>query len=122
MSPAPFDGKGGRGEGKPSERSDTLTFEEIYVSKRFTFGGGVGEPDQAEQFARMLAERLGDPGSIAGFRRLAETHPEPLLGEALRRTLLIPCDRITKSRGACFVGIVRKLVATGWSLPSSTLT
>jgi len=78
----------------------------------------MGEIERVERLARVLADRLGDPGSLAGFTKLVQTHPEPLLEEALRRTLLIPADRITRSRGACFVGVVRKLAEAGWTAPA----
>lgn len=116
----PSDGKGGRGEG---ERSKTFTFEQnIYLSQRFTFGtlgGELGE-GHAERLAETLAETLHDPSSLAGFTKLARTHPEPLLQEALRRTLQIPSDRITRSRGACFTGIVRKLTEAQRTAPAVT--
>lgn len=69
------------------------------------------ENDVAKSFARVLAITLGDPASASVFERLVQTYPRSLLEEALRRTQRIPLHRISKSRAAVFVGIVRKLSA-----------
>lgn len=63
------------------------------------------------ELARRIAIDLGDENNERAIRRLVETYPRPVLEQALRRTLLIPVDRIRSTRGAIFTGIVRKLGA-----------
>ena len=107
-------GEGGLGEGERSKRTETFLKEISLNVRTETFGGGLGEPSNA-QLAEQLAYALDDFASLGGIAKLTSEHPRPLLEEALRRTLAMPSEKIRKSRGACFTGIVRTLARTGWS-------
>lgn len=115
----PRSGEGGTGGG---ERSDTLgpeTFKQNLEerSERGRSLEPVREAMDAEAFAQLLAEQLGDERSLAAIRRLVAEHPHDVLGQALQLTLRVPPERVRSSRGALFTGIVRKLAQT---TPSTT--
>lgn len=72
--------------------------------------GGVGEGGRdATAFAEAIAAQLGPAVNRAALRRLVSMYPEPILSEALVRTMRIAPERIRTTRGAVFTGIVRKL-------------
>ncbi len=79
-----------------------------------TKGGGAGEENTnrpATLTAEQLAAALDDWPSIGHLRQLVAHHAPALLEDALRRTLAVDRDRIRKTRGAYFTGVVRALAA-----------
>lgn len=114
-SALPLHGEGGKGGG---ERSETLKedFEERSERQRSerercTVGGALNE----RELAHRLARALDDTENFAAILTLVRTYPEPLLDEAVRRTLAVPADRIRGTRGALFTGIIRRLARDGWA-------
>jgi hypothetical protein len=71
--------------------------------------GGRGFPaggQAAEQAASYLADKLGDPRSMAFFRRVAEVLPPEVIREALVTALdLRPAD-VRRSRAAYFTSLI----------------
>jgi hypothetical protein len=102
-----------------SVRSETSLYKNIYESERIVAFGDNSKEHGSTDFAMILAVALDDIGSLGGFRKLLREYPLPLLQEALRRTNRIPPEKIAKSRGALFTGIVRKLAAAGSTLSSA---
>lgn len=78
-----------------------------------TFGAVESERSDAREasgsssaLAEHLARSLGDEGNLPALKRLAERHPEPLLLRALDLTLRVAPERIRRSRGAYFTGVL----------------
>lgn len=106
------DALGGRGNVRSgSVGPETSSEEYIYKSVRYVPAVDNPHLGSAADFALSLAVTLDDIGSLGGYEKLVREHPLPLLQEALRRVERIPSERIAKSRGAVFTGIVRKLAA-----------
>lgn len=106
-SPVNGEGVGGgvRSETFGSETSGPKTEEsERERSQTFRRGGA-----REGELAMEIATALDDAKNVGAIRKLVRRHPEPLLRDALTRTLAIPSERIRGSRGAVFTGIVRKL-------------
>jgi len=103
--------------GEPTEGERFRTFpnpKEDIPERNVRKGEGPGEGNSTRT-AREIAALLGDAHSVAGIEVLMREHPGPLVDEALRRTLAMAPEKIRKSRGACFTGIVRTLARSGWS-------
>ena len=105
------------GEPTEGERFGTFPNQKENTPERYVRKGeGPGERNPVPaRTAREIAVLLDDPHSVAGIEALMRQHPGPLLDEALRRTLALAPEKIRKSRGACFTGIVRTLARTRWS-------
>lgn len=104
--PLPAHGEGGKGGGVRSERSGT--FDQDLESRSERERSAVGGASE-RAIADRLARALDDTENFAAILTLVRAYPEPLLDEALRRTLAVPADRIRGTRGAIFTGILRKL-------------
>lgn len=104
----PFPGEGGKGGG---ERSGTMNDKERSERER----SPLSERDRAHHFATAL----DDVQNFAAILTLVRSYPEPLLVEALRRTLAVPRERIRGTKGALFTGIVRRLARDGFRPPDS---
>lgn len=104
------DGEGGKGGGERSETFGSETLDpkpnESERERSETFGRAHAREDD---LATEIATVLDDEDNVGAIRKLIGLHPEPLVRDALTRTLAIPADRIRGSRGAIFTGIVRKL-------------
>lgn len=109
-------------EGEPTEGEERFvsiisfrerterSFDQVVSTK----GGGAGEENTARPVnptAEDLAAALDDWSSLGHLRLLAARYPSALLDDALRRTLAVPRDRIRKTRGAYFTGVVKALGA-----------
>jgi hypothetical protein len=74
--------------------------------------GGLGEGNPfLPRDPRSISLALGDPGAIVMLERFVREYPEAVIDEALRQALAIPAERITRSRAALFIAIVRRLAA-----------
>jgi len=111
---APPSGEGGKGGG---ERERSRTFFEQDRKERSERERHV--PTDERALAHRFATALDDTENFAAVLTLVRLHPEPLLEEALRRTLAMPAERLRGTRGALFTGIVRRLARDGWSPPHS---
>lgn len=109
----PLRGEGGKGGGERSETSKE-NLEERSERERSRFAPRANERD----LAHRLATALDDTENFAAILKLVRTYPEPLLDDALRRTLAVPADRIRGTRGAIFTGIVRRLASGDGARPT----
>lgn len=100
-------GKGGMGNVHVNvERKDIENVSDV------TLGEARGEEAPAHpalSLAEQLAAALSDPASLRCYERLTTIHPRTRLERALELTLAVPAARLTKSRAAYFMGIVRML-------------
>ncbi len=60
----------------------------------------------ADRIANWLADSLGDPKSLAFYRKLATTVPIEVIREALARTLDLALVHVRRSRAAYFTSLV----------------
>jgi hypothetical protein len=67
----------------------------------------IGLKIQREQLAQELAMELHDPAGIGLYRSYAAEFPEWLLRKVLAEVMVMPPERITKSRGALFNYLVQ---------------
>ncbi len=74
-------------------------------------GRGLGEetPKPVTSLPLRLAEALSDSAGLPCYQHLVQHHPADRLERALVSTLSVPSERLLKSRGAYFMGIVKKL-------------
>jgi hypothetical protein len=86
--------------------------QEILGQRSFGWVEGSGQKgfpargQAAEQTASYLADKLGDPKSMAFFRRVAEVLPPEVIREALVTALdLRPAD-VRRSRAAYFTSLI----------------
>jgi len=114
--PTPVDKSGQVVEGEPTEGEERFVSISFHrsIDERFTgivstMGGGAGEGTAADVLAGRLAHELDDRRSVPYLRQLARQYPADLLEEALRRTLAVPRERIRRSLGAYFTGVLRAL-------------
>jgi hypothetical protein len=69
------------------------------IKRGFT---GIGASVGQEVFAQELATKLNDPAGIQLYRSYSARYPEWLLRKVLAEVVVMPPERITKSRGALF--------------------
>lgn len=88
--------------------------DETFLNATFGEGEGLGEetPPRDISLAERLAKALSDPSSLHCYERLVLQHPPERLERALELTLVVPVERLKKSRGAYFMGVVRTLAKT----------
>jgi len=78
-----------------------------FVWDRGSRGEGISTRRQAaERTANYLAEKLGDPKSIAFFRRAAEVLPPEVIRDALVKALDLRPSAVRRSRAAYFTSII----------------
>lgn len=112
----PLHGEGGKGGG---ERSETLKENLRERSDRSDRERSRWAPQANDRdLAHHFATALDDTENFAAILKLVRTYPEPLLDDALRRTLAVPADRIRGTRGAIFTGIVRRLASGDGARPT----
>jgi hypothetical protein len=67
----------------------------------------ISEREQAvERTASYLADKLGDPKSIAFFRRIAEVLPAEVIRDALVKALDLRPANVRRSRAAYFTSLI----------------
>ena len=88
--------------------------EENAAQEQRSFRWNDGAKDQSistreqavERTASYLADKLGDPKSIAFFRRVAEALPAEVIRDALIRALDLRPANIRRSRAAYFTSLI----------------
>jgi hypothetical protein len=103
----------GKGEsGGNEEIEDGNGTENVLGQRSFGWderpgGDGVSARAQAaERTASYLADKLGDPKSLAFFRRVAEVLPPEVICDALVRALDLRPTDVRRSRAAYFTSII----------------
>lgn len=106
-----------RASGEPTEGERAETFQEKKLSEtcRAERSDTFAHEGEVPALRDTLSKALDDASSRAGLEKLCRAYPKALLFEALRRTQATAPERVRKSRGALFTGIVRRLHALGWT-------
>jgi hypothetical protein len=103
---------GKKGTVRQSETNERNGMENILGQRSFAWderarGEEVSARGQAaERTASYLADKLGDPKSIAFFRRAAEALPPEVIRDALVKALDLRPGDIRRSRAAYFTSLI----------------
>ena len=90
--------EGDRKEMNPEQRS--FGWEEVKGCRLSARGQAV------ERTASYLADKLGDPKSMAFFRRVADVLPPEMIRDALVRALDLRPSEVRRSRAAYFTSLI----------------
>jgi len=96
-------------QGEPNEKNATesLLGQSAFEWEGRSKGEGFSPRKQAaERTASYLADKLGDPKSLAFFRRVAEVLPPEVIRDALARTFDLRQSDVRRSRAAYFTSII----------------
>lgn len=82
---------------------------------------GSGEENHTPlDVARALVSSLGTIAELAVMRSIVATYPQHLIQAALHVALAVPAERLTRTRAAYFIGVLRTMARERAPEPSST--
>lgn len=67
---------------------------------------GHARHEDVPDFARYLADALGDPQSLAFYAKVVSHVPSDVIHQVLRRALELPAAKVRRSRAAYFTTII----------------
>lgn len=115
-SPDPLQGRGtigGRVVCPTEQQTDTTDEENILLSetdRQDRREEGSGEENQASvDAAQALVSALGATVELAVLRSIVATYPPALIQAALQVALALPAERLTRTRAAYFIGVLRTM-------------
>ena len=104
--PAARKGSTGKGE-REVPKEEAFPEQRAFCWSEGSTGRPISAREQAvERTASYLADKLGDPKSIAFYRRVAEVLPAEVIRDALVKALDLRPANVRRSRAAYFTSLI----------------